>query len=149
MPVPFPWARTVNRKSGPPSLKAAAKRNPDALKAKPNEGRPPRLEPGDLDRLVEILLKGPREFGWDSDIWTTPRVAEVILREFKVEFHRDHVFKILTRKLRWSWQKPGKRAREQDPEAVARWVSEEWPEIKKKPTRRTRRSRSSTKAISC
>ena len=126
----------------------AFRRDPEALKAKPNMGRPPRLSSDDLNRLVEILKKGPRSFGWETDIWTTGRVTKVIEQEFGKKFHRDHVFKILTQKLGWSWQKPGKRAREQDPIAVMRWLESEWPEIKKKPRRKMPLSHSSTRAVS-
>lgn len=128
---------------------AAFKRDPRELEARPNEGRPPRLSPLEMEQLVEILKRGPRAAGWETDIWTTRRVKEIIEREFGKKFHPDHVFKILTRKLQWSWQKPGKCAREQDLDAVRNWFEKEWPDIKKKRPGKTPRSRLSTKVVSC
>jgi transposase len=58
-------------------------------------------------------------------------VAEVIRREFGVEYHVDHVGRLL-HAMAWSPQKPERRARERDEEAIRTWIKEEWPRIKKK-----------------
>lgn len=115
---------------------AKFREDPQSLLAKPIPGRTPRLSPEQLNQLVDMLLLGPQHFGWQTDLWTCPRVAEVIQRSFGISFHPDHVFKILTRKLGWSFQRPEKVARERNPEAVATWLAETLPEIKKKPSRK-------------
>jgi transposase len=82
------------------------------------------------ERLVRILLKGPCAAGFETDLWTCSRVAKVIQNTFGVRYHPDHVWKIL-KSLGWSCQKPERRARERDEEAIAGWRREIWPELKK------------------
>lgn len=102
----------------------------DALAAKPHPGRPPRLSTAQLRQLVNILLRGPIAAGYATDLWTCPRVAEVIAKRFGVKYHDAHVWKLL-RKLNWSCQKPERRARERDEAAIRRWRKRDWPRIKK------------------
>ena len=63
----------------------------EALKAKPHPGRPPRLTPEQKQELEEILLKGPQASGFPTDLWTLPRVAKVIERNFGVKYHPGQV----------------------------------------------------------
>jgi transposase len=100
------------------------------LASKPHPGRTPYLDAEQKQRLVEILLKGPLAAGYPTDLWTCPRVAEVIAREFGVHYHVDYVWQVL-RDLGWSCQKPEQRARERDEKAIERWRKREWPRIKK------------------
>jgi transposase len=44
-------------------------------------------------------LAGPRKAGYPTELWTCQRVAEVIAKKFHVEYHPDHVGKILHRLL--------------------------------------------------
>ncbi len=100
------------------------------LSAKPQKGPRPKLSPDDLTALEGELLKGPRAHGFPTELWTLARVAEVIERCFRVRYHPCHVWKVL-RRMGWSAQKPERRAREQNEEAVRKWREEEWPRIKK------------------
>jgi len=104
----------------------------EALRAKPHPGRRPYLTGRQKERLRRLLLKGPRAAGYPTDLWTCPRVAEVIERRFEVRYHPDHVWRLL-QSLGWSCQKPERRARECDEEAIRRWREVEWPRIKKRP----------------
>ena len=103
-----------------------------ALQAKAASGRPPKLSHRQLRKLPKLLLKGAMEWGWSTDLWTTARIAEVIKREFHVQYHRAHVGRLLA-SLNWSCQKPERRAVERDPKAIAHWKRYRWPAIKKKP----------------
>jgi transposase len=100
------------------------------LKAKPHRGPKPRLNKTQKQRLVKILVAGPRKSGYRTDLWTCPRVAEVIAKKFGVKYHAAHVWKIL-RSLGMTCQKPEQRARERDEAAIARWRKLEWPRIKR------------------
>jgi transposase len=100
------------------------------LASKPQKGPKPGLSHDDLAALEGELLKGPREHGFPTELWTLARVAKVIERRFGIKYHPCHVWKVLTR-MGWSAQKPERRAREQDEEAVRKWREEEWPRIKK------------------
>ena len=100
------------------------------MKAKPHRGPKPRLNEKQKQRLVKILLAGPRKAGYRTDLWTCPRVAEVIAKKFGVKYHAAHVWKIL-RSLGLTCQKPEQRARERDDAAIVRWRKKEWPRIKR------------------
>lgn len=102
----------------------------DALNAKPHPGRKPRLNRAQKKQLVRILLRGPLDAGYRTDLWTCQRVAEVVERKLGVRYHPGHVWKIL-RSLNWTCQRPEQRARERDEEAIERWRRKEWPRIKK------------------
>ncbi len=95
-------------------------------------GRPPRLSARQLARVEKALLKGAAAYGWSTQLWTLERVAEVIAIETGVRYGQSGVWDLL-RRMNWSWQKPARQAIERDEEKVARWVREEWPEIKKAP----------------
>ncbi len=102
----------------------------EALAAKPHPGRKPRLNGKQKRQLVRVLLAGPRKAGYRNDLWTCPRVAQVIARKFGVKYHPAHVWKIL-RSLGWTPQKPEQRARERNEAGIRRWRSHEWPRIKR------------------
>jgi transposase len=127
------WAKTLQEK-GEKGLKAAGR-----------AGRLPLLDAGQLRQLTKRLLEGPEKLGYESPLWTCPRVADLIEREFGVRYHAGHVWKIL-RQLNWSPQRPKGRALERNEEAIAEWKHKTWPAIKKKPKKKAARSSSSTKA---
>jgi transposase len=102
----------------------------EGLDPKPNSGTKPLLTPKQQEKLAEYLLKGPRTHGYDTELWTLARIADVIEDRFGVTYHPCSVWKVLHR-MGWSNQKPERRAREQDEDAVARWRAVEWPRIKK------------------
>jgi transposase len=52
------------------------------LKAKPHLGPKRQLDDPQLRRLERLLVLGPQHSGFDSDLWTCPRVAQVIQDEF-------------------------------------------------------------------
>jgi transposase len=63
-------------------------------------------------------LKGAKAHGWRTELWTAARVAELVERHFHVRFHPEHVRKILKRRLKWTSQKPQRKARERDDVAI-------------------------------
>lgn len=104
----------------------------DGVRAIPASGRPPKLTAVERARLEKALLRGALAHGFPTDLWTCPRVAELIERRFGVEYHVDHVGRLL-HALGWSPQKPERRARERDEEAIRSWLKTVWPRVKKKP----------------
>ena len=101
------------------------------LTAIPQAGGQSRLSPAHKRKLVSFLLKGPRAFGWRTELWTLSRVAVLINRKFGVRYHVSHVHRML-RALRFSAQKPERLARERDDEAIAVFRKKTWPAVKKK-----------------
>lgn len=104
-------------------------RRPHGLAAKPQPGPTPGLTDADLRRLEALLAKGAKAHGWHNQLWTAARVARLIERHFDIDYHPEHVRKILKRKLGWTSQKPRRKARERDDKEVARWVGDEFPRI--------------------
>jgi len=102
-----------------------------ALAGAGRTGRKPRLSGSDLCRLEAILLAGAPAQGYETDLWTLKRIAQVIRREFRVTYHAGHVWKVLGQ-LGWSCQRPERRARERNDQATQRWVRYRWPRIKKR-----------------
>lgn len=103
----------------------------DALAAKPHPPRATKLSMKQKQELVKLLLAGPRAAGFDTELWTCARVAELVRKRFGVQYHPDHLGRIL-HDLGFSPQKPKQVAREQDAQAVERWRERDWPRIKKK-----------------
>jgi len=102
-----------------------------ALRSAGRVGPHPRLTQAQLTRVAKALAKGAEANGYATDVWTLPRVAEVIQRVTGVSYHTGHVWYILRDKLGWSWQRPARRAVERDEEAIERWVKQRWPQLKK------------------
>src|ERR1017187_8827647 len=101
-----------------------------ALRVRWSPGRPLKLNPAKRKRLVDLLLQGPTAQGYRTNLWTTARIAEVIRREFGVQYHRDHVGRLM-HSLRWSPQKPERRALERNEKAIEGWKQKDWRRIKK------------------
>ena len=91
---------------------------PHGLDAKP-ASRNPALADDRLPELEGLLRQGARAHGWPNDVWSADRVAEVIRRHFGVAYHVEHVRKIIRRRLDWSSQKPQRKAKQRDDEAIA------------------------------
>src|SRR3974377_1422564 len=104
----------------------------EALAEIGRRGRTSRLTEKQLHRVEAALLRGPLANGFPNDLWTTPRVAVVIERVTGEQYHPGHVWRML-RKLGWSLQRPARRAKERDDEAIETWVKTRWPEVKKTP----------------
>jgi transposase len=112
-------------------LAAFKKSGAKGLRAKPAPGAPRKLKKGDLKLLEKKILKGARAAGFPNDLWTCARVAELIKREFGIDYHFNHVGKLLAQ-MGWSPQRPEKRAIERDDRRIRNWVKKDFPRIKKK-----------------
>lgn len=113
--------------------KAAATSGGAGVAARPKAPPPCKLTPAQFEQLRGWLIAGPVACGFPTDLWTCPRVAQVILERFGVSYHVDHLSRLLHR-LGFSPQKPVRRAAERDERAIAAWVRSDWPRIKKKRT---------------
>jgi transposase len=109
---------------------------PQALRARPRSGHPPKLSPAQKRLIPEFLWHGAEAYGFRGEAWTCARIARVLEEEFGVRYHKDHVGRLL-RELRWTPQVPVRRAIQRDEEAIQRWRVEVWPELR----RRARRER--------
>ena len=82
--------------------------------------------------LEQELLEGAQAAGFPTDLWTCPRVVELIQARFGIHYNVSGVWRLL-RSLGWTPQKPVRRAVEREEREIRRWIKKEWPRIKKKP----------------
>jgi transposase len=101
------------------------------LAAKPVPGRPRFLTAEQEKQVLGWLADPPTRHGFRTDLWTARRVAELIRAKLGVAFHPHYLREWLSRRG-YSPQKPARRAKQQNPSEVARWVREDWPRIQKK-----------------
>jgi transposase len=101
-----------------------------ALRAKPVPGRPPTLSGAQLARLYGLVVgNDPRQLQFAFALWTRAIIRELIRREFDVRLSEVSVGRLL-RKLGLSPQRPLYRAYQQNPEVVARWKAETYPQLR-------------------
>ena len=110
-----------------------------ALKPKPRgkksgEGRI--LTPDQEAHIQKLIAeKRPEQLKMEFALWTRAAVGQLIEAEFKIKLSVRGVGKYLKR---WGFtpQKPIRRAYEQSPEAIKKWLDEEYPAIAAKPRRK-------------
>jgi transposase len=108
------------------------------------QGRKSSFAERDREKLKAILLAGPEAAGLSGNLWTVPRVRQVMAVRLGRSFSEVHVWRLL-RQLGFSPQRPEGQARERDEAKIADWRRTQWPRIKKKPVGRGARSSSSTR----
>lgn len=116
-------------------LKQARAEGPEALRHRKGGGPKPRLSEEQLAELPRLLAQGAEHFGFRGEVWTQPRVATLIQREFGVSYHPAHVGRLL-KHVRWSRQKPVERATQRNETAIERWRTDTWLTLKKKPNKK-------------
>lgn len=113
--------------------KAYQEQGDTGLVAHKHPGPEPKLSATQCQRLLRYLKQGPRKHGWKTDLWTLPRIAQLIDRKFGQQYDQSGVWRLM-RRLGWTCQKPERRARERDADAIEGWRKEDWPRIKKRQT---------------
>jgi transposase len=111
-------------------LATARDKGEEALAAKPHPGPKPKLNRNQERQVLGWLKRSPTEFGFDTELWTGPRIARLIQERFGVEFHPQYINEWLT-KRDITPQKPETQPRERNARRVAAWTSRTWPRLKK------------------
>jgi transposase len=117
-------------------LKKAKTQGTEALRHQPPPGATPKLSPEQQAQLPALLDRGAEAFGFRGQVWTTERVAQMILQVFGVSYHPAHCSRLL-RRLKYSQQKPIPKATQRDEIAIQAWKEEQWPALKKRPKRKS------------
>lgn len=102
----------------------------EALRRPERFGRPERLTEAQRAELVRVLKEGSLAAGFATELWTLPRIAQLIEQKFSVSMVPSSVWRLLGR-LGWSVQRPTGQARERDERAIRTWKAKRWPELKK------------------
>jgi transposase len=122
----------VSRRSIDRWRQAVREGGSEAIASVPHPGRASFLSSRQQDDLVERLIAGAQSQGFDTDLWTCPRVKTLIERKYGVAYHVDHIPRLL-RALGFTPQKPQRLALERDEESIEQWVQSDWLRIKKRP----------------
>lgn len=112
-------------------LATARRDGPAALRARPRPGAPAKLTDDQKRLIADFLWHGPEAYGFRGEVWTAPRVIQVLHEEFGVRYSRSHVARIL-QTLGWTPQVPITRAFQRDEAAIERWADEDWPMLKRR-----------------
>lgn len=102
-----------------------------ALASKGAAGPKAKITPAQTQQIVDALLQGPTARGYKTQLWTLPRVADLIEHLTGVQYHPGHVWRILGH-WGFSCQRPERRALERDEAAISQWKRVKWPSLKKK-----------------
>lgn len=104
-----------------------------ALASKGKPGRKTGLTSAEAKRVEAALVKGPMKHGYRNDLWTLRRIAGVIAQVTGRSAPSTTRTWVLLREMGWSCQRPAKRARQQNAEAVAEFREKTWTRVKKTP----------------
>lgn len=115
-----------------------------ALNAKPHPGPGKSISREDQQKLLEAVKLGSLHWGFTVDRWTAKRIALVCQRVTGIDFHPDHIRKLM-RELGFSPQKPQRKALERDETAIAAWLETTHPEIVKRGAKKTQPSSIATR----
>lgn len=105
------------------------------LSPSPVPGRPRKLSHTQEKIVLRWLADLSTEHGFPTDLWTAARLAQLIQQEWGISLHPGYLCRWL-RVHDLTPQKPQPAAREKDPNAVAAWLKNDWPRIKKLARRR-------------
>ena len=125
----------LGRTSIYPWLRRYEDKGMEALVEKIAEGPEPKLSDKQRQGVKRwILGKDPRQYGFDYGLWSRRIVQQMIREKFGAELGLTAVGRLLA-SLEITPQKPLRRAYERDPAAVAQWVEETYPQLKKRAKR--------------
>lgn len=108
----------------------------DGLAAKPTPGRPRFLTAAREKQALGWLADPPTKHGFRTDLWAARRVAELTRAKLRVASHPHYLREWLSAR-KYTPQKPARRAGQQNPVEIDRWLKDGWP-------RTQRRSRPTT-----
>jgi transposase len=115
------------------------------LGARAVPGRPTKLTRTQEKIVLRWLDDPPTAFGFATELWTAARVAELVRQEWGIDLNPRYLPDWLRRRG-FSPQKPERVPHERDEAAIAGWLRDDWPRIKKTRPPAGRASFSSTKA---
>jgi transposase len=95
----------------------------------PKAGRQSKICGKDSQKIVKLLMKPATAFGYDTDFWTTRRIAQVVKKKMKISVSRMSVHRTLS-KHKQSYKTPETRYYEADTDQQKEWQVKVVPKIK-------------------
>src|SRR3954449_4648216 len=93
----------------------------EGLLARPTSGRPPKLTSTQEKIIRRWLADKPTEHGFATDLWTGPRLALMIRKEFAIELNAKYLT-VWLRRRGFTPQRPRRVPRQRDPVEIASWL---------------------------
>jgi transposase len=119
-----------------PWLRAHKRKGPQSLLMRKSSGPKPKLSAQQRQQVLRwIVGKDPRQYGLDFGLWTRQIVAHLIEEKFGIRMKLTAVGRLLAR-LNITPQKPLRRAYERDPEAIEKWIRQDYPRLRKRAKKR-------------
>ena len=100
------------------------------LKSKGHPGTKTSLTDEKARKLKRAILKGPRAFGYTTDLWTLERIRNIAKKEVGLSFGITRIWHAVI-SLDLSCQKPIARSKERNEKAIAYWKTKTFPLLKK------------------
>ncbi len=100
------------------------------LASQKGSGRPTKLSDQQKVTLADFLVEGAQKYGFETDLWTSKRVVKLIKKEFGINYHFNHIPKLL-HALDFRPIKPAKQAAEKDENKKKEWLKTTWVKLKK------------------
>lgn len=101
-----------------------------ALRSKGHTGFSSKLTPEKRLLFKKAILKGPLAHGYETNLWTLPRLSALMKKVAGVKFSEVWTWKIV-RELGFTPQKPQAKAIQRDEVAIAGWCTTTLPGLKK------------------
>lgn len=102
----------------------------DGLKTGKRSGRPAKIKPFMMKWIYDTVTDGdPRQLGFDFALWTIPMIGRLIQDNYGIKLSRWSISRLL-KQLGLTPQRPVWRAWQQDPDAVKRWQSRQFPALR-------------------
>jgi transposase len=105
----------------------------DALESKGKPGPKTGLTDEQRQQVEAALIAGPKSHGYRNELWTLARMAAVIAKVTGREAPSTTSTWNLMQEMKWSSQRPARRAREQKADAVKEFRERTWVAVKKTP----------------
>ena len=122
----------VNRTTVPIWINNWNKNGEEGLLEGARSGRPVLLSSRQVQEIHDIVESGPVAYGFNTGVWTSKLVAQIIEEEYGVRYHPGHVRKML-HKIGFSVQRPTVKIVTGKAENLDKWVRYRRPNLKKKP----------------
>ena len=100
------------------------------LKMKHSSGRPPIIKGRYLKWIYNMITKDPQQLKFSFALWTRKRVQQAIKEKYGISLSVTSVGRLMVQ-LGLSPQRPIRKAYEQNPSLVKKWLKKEFPKIKR------------------
>ena len=113
-------------------VRASRRGGEPCLLSRSSPGRPPKLTLIPEKIVCRWLTDSPTEPGFETELWTAPRLARLIDEEFDAPLNPRYLSAWL-RERGFTPQKPQRVPRERDPKKIAAGLESDWPRLKQRP----------------